>query len=293
MSKIKTLISGREKNIGNFNVRRILPEAKLRAVGPFVFFDHMGPATFAENQGMDVRPHPHIGLATVTYLFEGCIQHRDSLGSNQLIEPGAINWMTAGRGIVHSERTPESLRKSGGRINGLQCWVGLPQEFENTEPSFVHYPSSVLPSFSIQENRLKLLLGTAFGYSSPVKTHSDVLYLEVKMPQNKVLDFPTTDREVAAYLMSGKLQIDNQRIDPFTLVVMQPGENLTIEATSDAHLMILGGKNLGPRFIEWNFVATDQTQINRAKIEWQNGPSPSSELFKPVPDDQDAFVPLP
>jgi redox-sensitive bicupin YhaK (pirin superfamily) len=293
MSKIELVIMPREKDLGGFSVRRILPYATHRMVGPFIFFDHMGPAEFHMHEGMDVRPHPHIGLATVTYLFEGKIRHRDSLGSDQLIEPGAINWMTAGRGIVHSERTPDDVREAGGRVNGIQCWVALPNEHEDVAPSFFHHGAASLPKFKIGDVRLNLLVGTAFGHESPVKVYSDIFYLEVLMPKGSQLNFPAGDREVAAYVVDGQVRIDGQAVEPYTMAVLNSGEDLDLEATQESRVLLLGGAPVGERFIYWNFVASSRERLEAAKKEWAPGPSGDSVRFRPVPGDSAEFIPLP
>jgi len=291
MSKIELIIAPREKDLGGFHVRRILPYAKHRMVGPFVFFDHMGPATFAAGEGIDVRPHPHIGLSTVTYLFEGKIRHRDSLGSDQIIEPGAINWMTAGRGIVHSERSPEDFRRSGGRMNGIQVWVALPEEHEDTEPGFFHHPAMTLPEFEIEGVNLKLLLGSAFGYQSPVKTHSELFYLDVKLPQGSRLNFPAHG-EAAVYLAEGNVNLEGQALSPFSMAVIRKCETLAIEASEPSRVMLLGGQPVGERFIYWNLVSSKKGKLEEAKKDWTGGPRPGAR-FGEIPGDNQEFIPLP
>lgn len=294
MQNIEIVIQPREKDLGGFSVRRILPYATHRMVGPFIFFDHMGPALFHLNEGMDVRPHPHIGLATVTYLFEGKIRHRDSLGSDQMIEPGAINWMTAGKGIVHSERTPEELRLKETRMNGIQCWVALPEEFEDVEPSFIHYPSHTLPEFEKEGVQFKLLIGSAYHKQSPVKTHSDLFYLEAKLPKGSQFTFPSEGQESAAYLVEGKIQADGVQMDQHTMAVAADNGDLLIEALEDSRIMLLGGKPVGKRFIYWNFVSSSQEKLEAAKKDWaQGGPRPSSDRFPLIPGDDKEFIPLP
>lgn len=293
MSSIELVISGRERDLGGFSVRRILPHAQHRMVGPFIFFDHIGPADFAANEGIDVRPHPHIGLATVTYLFEGQLQHRDSLGSNQLIEPGAINWMTAGRGIVHSERTPEELRKTGARLSGLQCWVALPEEFEETAPSFVHYTANSLPEFKIDQAQVKLLIGDAFGYQSPVKTHSDIFYLVVRLKRGAKINFELAGREAAAYVVEGSVRVNEEKIDQYAMAVGKKCGSLNIEALEDSQVMLLGGKSLGERYIYWNFVSSSKEKIEAAKLAWSQGPGDAQNRFPKVPGDEQSFIPLP
>lgn len=293
MRKVELVIPSREKDLGGFSIRRILPYATHRMVGPFIFFDHMGPAEFAPGNGMSVRPHPHIHLATVTYLYEGKIHHRDSLGSDQTIEPGAINWMTAGRGIVHSERSPEDLKKSGSRLHGIQCWVALPEASENIAPSFVHHPSATLPQFEIDGARLKLLLGSAFGKQSPVKTHSDLFYLEVFLKKAAKLNLPCDGREGAIYLVKGELKADDITLEPFSMAVGRVGEDLVVEAIEDSHFMLLGGKPVGKRFIYWNFVSSNEENIEAAKREWSPGPGEAGSRFPKIPGDDQEFIPLP
>jgi redox-sensitive bicupin YhaK (pirin superfamily) len=292
-SEIKLIIRAREKDLGGFSVRRVLPFAAHRMVGPFIFFDHMGPAEFSAGTGMSVRPHPHIHLATVTYLFEGKIHHRDSLGSDQLIEPGAINWMTAGRGIVHSERTPEELKRSGGRLNGIQCWVALPEEAEESHPSFVHHPSASLPEFMLDGVRLKLLLGTAFGKQSPVAVHSDLFYLDVSMHEGTRLVLPGDGRECAVYLVSGAVHAGGVELEPCAMAVAEVGEDLLVEARQPSRLMVLGGKPVGKRFIYWNFVSSSEASIEDAKSDWSRGPGAPNSRFATVPGDDQEFIPLP
>ncbi len=291
MSKIELVIKGREKDLGGFSVRRVLPFASHRMVGPFIFFDHMGPADFQPQDAMEVRPHPHIGLATVTYLFEGKIRHRDSLGSDQLIEPGAINWMTAGRGIVHSERTPDDLKNKARRLNGIQCWVALPLAHEQAEPSFIHYPASAIPEFNIGYVKLRLLIGTILTRHSPVKTHSDLFYIEARMPAGSTLDLPVNGREAAAYVVDGEVEIAGQTLQPFSMAVVKTGDDLSVRATQDSRLMILGGKSVGERYMFWNFVASSQEKLEAAKKEWAKGPGLGG--FPRVPGDEQEFTPLP
>ncbi len=286
------LITARERDLGGFSVRRILPYATHRMVGPFIFFDHMGPATFPPGEGMEVRPHPHINLATVTYLFEGKIRHRDSLGSDQLIEAGAINWMTAGRGIVHSERTPDDLRRTGGKMNGIQCWVALPTEHEETNPSFHHHPARTLPEFEIEGVSLKLLLGQAYGHTSPVKVHSKLFYLDVRMPKGAHLILPHENQEAAFYLVEGQVQT-TESIDALTMVVREPGQSLSLTALEDSRLMVLGGENIGSRHIYWNFVSSSEDRLNEVKADWALGPGHPGSRFPKIPGDDKEFIPLP
>ena len=287
------MISPRERDLGGFSVRRVLPYAKRRMVGPFVFFDHMGPAEFPPGKGITVRPHPHIHLATVTYLFEGKIHHRDSLGSDQNIEPGAINWMTAGRGIVHSERAPLDLLASGSRLNGIQCWVALPESAENCDPAFSHHAADSLPEFSLEDAHLKLLLGRAFGRESPVPVHSDMLYLDGQIKGGGRFRLPAEKRELAIYVAKGKLVSGGQEIPEYTMAIAKPGTALTIEAKEDSRFLLLGGEPLGERFIYWNFVSSSEENIEAAKRDWRDGPGERGSRFPKVPGDDQEFIPLP
>lgn len=290
MNNIELIIAPRERDIGGFTVRRILPYAIHRMVGPFIFFDHMGPAEFSPGEGMDVLPHPHIGLATVTYLFEGKILHRDSLGSDRVIEAGAINWMTAGKGIVHSERTPDDIRSSGGKVNGIQIWVALPEEFEESQPSFVHHPADSLPEFEMNSIKVKILLGSAFGRSSPVQIHSPLFYVELLMPKGSQFIFPAHG-EAAAYVAEGAVKVDDQKVNLHAMAVIKKCQNLNLEALEDSRVLIIGGEPVGNRFIYWNFVASSKEKLEKAKDDWKNGPGKG--IFTHIPGDEHEFVPLP
>lgn len=292
--RIALVIATRERDLGGFTVRRLLPYATHRMVGPFIFFDHMGPAVLAPGQGMDVRPHPHINLATVTYLFEGQIQHRDSLGSNQTIEPGAVNWMTAGKGIVHSERTPDPQRARGGRVHGIQLWVALPEADEESEPAFVHCPKESLPEFEITGVSLKLLLGEAYGRKSPVHVFSNLFYIDAVFPKGSSLILPAAaNLETALYTVSGRLAIEGQAGSPNEMTVAKPGQSLSVEALEDSRVMLLGGEPVGERQIFWNFVTSSSRRMTEAKADWALGPRPDSLRFKPILGDDREFIPLP
>jgi redox-sensitive bicupin YhaK (pirin superfamily) len=295
--RLEMTISPRERDLGGFSVRRLLPFATHRMVGPFIFFDHMGPAEFSAGMAMDVRPHPHVNLATVTYLFEGKIEHRDSLGSDQLIEPGAINWMTAGHGIVHSERTPEDLRDSPRKMNGIQLWVALPEEFEEIPPTFSHHPKETLPEFKVDGVEIKLLLGKLFGKKSPVRIHSDLFYAQALLKKGQTLSFKTEGREAAMYCSKGLIKIDGQEIPQFTMAVGAgaDADDFEILALEDSCVMLIGGHPIGPRFIEWNFVSSSKERLEQVKAEWKNGPGPNAKTsrFKPIPGDNKEFIPLP
>ena len=286
-SPIELLLHSSMHDLGEFEVRRTLPSKRRQRVGPFVFFDHMGPARFAAGSGVAVRPHPHIGLATLTYLYEGTILHRDSLGHVQPIEPGAVNWMTAGRGIVHSERTPPQLLGSGSRLHGLQIWLALPEEQQETDPSFVHYPQDSIPIVERDGCRVQVVAGTAFGVTSPVTTLSETLYLSARMPAGASLEVPGGVDERAVYVVSGTLRIAEQDLNVGTMAVLEPEARATLVAQTDCIAVVLGGATLpGKRYVYWNFVSNSRERIERAKDDWRNG------RFEKVPGD-DEFIPLP
>jgi hypothetical protein len=280
-------IKPQERDLGGFSVRRLLPSAARRTVGPFVFFDHMGPADFAPGHGIDVRPHPHIGLATVTYLFEGAIEHRDSLGTVQTITAGDVNWMTAGRGIVHSERSPADLRRSGYRMQGLQTWVALPRGQEGCDPAFVHHPGASLPVIDMPGVAMRLIAGSAFGQTSPVAVASSMFYIAVEMEAGASFVLPDEYEERAVYVLTGDIGINDGRLDATSMAVLNPSEPVTLRAHTPTRLMLLGGAPLdGERFLWWNFVASDRAAIEEASERWRQGG------FDPVPGETE-FIPLP
>jgi redox-sensitive bicupin YhaK (pirin superfamily) len=285
---IAQLLTGHEKDLGGgFVVRRLLPAARQRSVGPFVFFDHFGPAVEQPGVNHDVRPHPHIGLATVTYLFEGAMMHRDSLGTQQLIEPGAINWMSAGRGIVHSERRPEALRDQSFVNHGLQLWVALPQAAEEGEPSFVHTPAADIPEVAIQEARVRVLVGTAFGLTSPVVPASPTLYLDVQMAPGAVLELPPLADELALYPVQGTVAIDGQPLAQHSMAVAAAGPVLRLTSPAGARLAVVGGAALdGPRHMWWNFVSSRKERIVQASADWE------AQRMGQVPGEQE-YIALP
>ncbi len=288
MSVIDLTIVPRERDLGGFTVRRLLPYAKRRMVGPFIFLDQMGPADFAAGEGIDVRPHPHIGLATLTYLFEGEILHRDTLGSLQTITPGAVNWMTAGRGIAHSERMREEIKSQPHAMHGLQSWIALPKEAEETAPEFFHHAANVLPEWEQSGVQYKLIAGEAFGHAAPVKIYSPLFYVEIKMPAGSVVKLPDHYRERALFLVRGQLRAGDTDIAAGSMPVFAEGERVVLEARSDAHLVVLGGEPLSePRFIWWNFVSSSQERIEQAKADWEAG------RFGRIPGDAVEFIPLP
>jgi hypothetical protein len=284
---IRRLIEPRARDLGGFSVRRVLPAAGLQMVGPFIFFDHLGPAEFAPGSGIDVRPHPHIGLATVTYLYEGALVHRDSLGFVQTIEPGAVNWMTAGRGIVHSERTGDELRAAGHRIHGLQCWVALPREAEQAEPSFRHYAAASLPEFDAEDAVVRVIAGTAFGQRSPVAVLTPTLYADLRLPARGSLTLPPEHEERAVYVAEGLATVGGTVVEAGQMAVLEPGAAVRLAAVDDLRAMLLGGAPAdGPRHIWWNLVSSSREQIEQAKRDWAEG------RFPAVPGDTE-FIPLP
>lgn len=290
MSSILQVVQGLEKNIG-FPIRRILPVATLRSVGPFVFFDHMESVEFTENttEG-DVRPHPHIGLATVTYLFSGAFMHRDHLGNTQRITPGDINWMSAGRGIVHSERIPEDIRADHTPLHGLQMWVALPVAEEQGEPGFWHYPSNTLPTIKREGMALQVLVGHALGRESPVKTLHPTLYVAGRMASGKAFTIDPDYTERAVYVVSGELVIEEQILQAGEMAVLKPGEAVPIAAHGTTTFMLLGGEPLEqPRYVWWNFVASDKALIEAAKVAWENS---DQEVFPDIPGETER-IPLP
>lgn len=285
--QIELVIEGRRRDLGGFEVRRVLPSARRKLIGPFIFFDHMGPAQFSPGEGIDVRPHPHINLATVTYLFDGEILHRDSLGCVQAIRPGDVNWMTAGRGIVHSERTGSQLRAQGHRLHGIQSWVALPRSAEEVEPSFHHHPAADLPTFEVGGVPLRLIAGAAYGERSPVTTLSDMFYLEARIPAHAALGLPGHYAERGIYVVDGLVSVGGQEFGPGSLVSVVPEIDVTARGVTDSRVMLLGGSPMeGERFIWWNFVSSSRERLEQAKLDWAEG------RFDPVPGETE-FIPLP
>lgn len=285
---IELTIEPRPRDLGDgFMVRRILPVAKRRHVGPFVFLDHMGPAVFQPGQGLDVRPHPHIGLATVTYLFDGEILHRDSLGVVQPIRPGDVNWMTAGRGIVHSERTAPALRAAGHRLEGIQAWVALPAADEEAEPAFAHHPAGTLPVIERDGVRLRLIAGSAYGATAPAKVFSPMFYLDAEMKPGATLTMPHDYAERAVYVAAGQVALNGAEYSAGQMAVLKTGATVTLAAKEAARLMLLGGAPLdGERLIWWNFVSSRKDRMEQAKNDWRVG------RFPAVPGETE-FIPLP
>lgn len=271
-----------------FSVRRALPSIKSRMVGPFIFFDHFGPAEFRAGTGLDVRPHPHIGLSTVTYLFDGEIMHRDSLGTALAIRPGEINWMTAGRGIVHSERTEAGLRETGSPIHGLQMWVGLPKAHEETEPGFAHHDTSEFPVIEDAGKTVRVVTGSLYGASSPVPVLHETIFGDVLLKAGASLPVDADHEERAIYVVDGTIDIAGDKFEPGRLLVFKPGDRITVSAATDAHFVLVGGAPMdGPRHIWWNFVSSSKDRIEQAKADWKAG------HFDKVPGDEIDFIPLP
>jgi redox-sensitive bicupin YhaK (pirin superfamily) len=280
---IDLVIVPRSVDVGHFAVRRALPHVNRRMVGPFIFFDQ-----FHAGQGIDVRPHPHIGLATVTFLFDGEIMHRDSLGTAAAIRPGEVNWMTAGRGIVHSERTAPDHRREGEPIHGLQCWVALPATEEEAAPGFAHHDSAALPIVSEEGKTVRVIAGAAYGLRSPVATSWETLFADVTLAAGTTLPVDADTEERAVYLISGEVEIAGDRFTPGRLLLFRPGDRITVTAISDARLVLLGGAAMdGPRHIWWNFVSSRKERIEQAKADWKLA------RFDTVPGDDQEFIPLP
>ena len=282
------IIKGAPRNLGEgLTVARILPQASHRHVGPFVFFDHIGPVEFAPGKGIDVRPHPHIGLATITYLFEGEQDHRDSLGTWQTIRPGAVNWMTAGSGIVHSERTGPEIRAAGHRMHGIQSWVGLPSDKEEVEPGFYHAPKDDLPECEVNGVSLRIIAGEAYGLTSPVPVYSPIFYLDARFAAGSSIVLPDDYEERAVFVVEGELETGDRKATNGDMIVFEPGEPATVAAGGPVQAMLLGGAPLGHRHMYWNFVSSSKERIEQAKSDWREG------RFATVPGDDVEFIPLP
>lgn len=287
-SPLEAILRGHPRDVDGFTVSRVLPSLARKHLGPFCFFDHLGPSSLPSGRGLDVRPHPHIGLATVTYVIEGEIIHRDSLGFEQAISPGAVNWMTSGRGIVHSERTSSELRQSGSRLHVAQLWVALPQAAEEMAPEFHHHPASTLPEFQLDGVAIRLLAGSAYGRVSPVRVFSPLFYAEATLPAGSSVCLPEEHEERGVYVLSGEVACAGERIEARALAVFNAGGTPALRAEVDSRVLLLGGAPPdGPRYIEWNFVSSSLARIEQAKREWQAG------LFPKVPGDELEFIPLP
>ena len=282
---VELVIEPKEKDIGEFTVRRVLPAPEKRMVGSFIFFDHMGPAEFPPGQGIQVRPHPHIGIATVTYLFEGEIMHRDNLGFVQPIESGAVNLMTAGSGIVHSERAGDDLNETS-RLHGIQSWMALPENEQERDAAFQHYPAADLPDIDIDGVSVRVIIGEAYGHVSPVHAYSSTLYLECLMPKGSELALPDTYAEIGAYVVSGSVAIDDRSYGGGVMAVASADAVMTLVAEEESRVMVVGGEPLGKRHIYWNFVSSSRERIEKAKSDWREG------KFGKIPG-EDEFIPLP
>jgi redox-sensitive bicupin YhaK (pirin superfamily) len=281
------LVKPRLRDLGGFTVRRVLPSVPTKMVGPFIFFDHFGPVDFAPGKGADVRPHPHIGLATVTYLFEGSMLHRDSLGTVQPIEPGAVNWMTAGSGIVHSERTPREAREHGHRLHGIQTWVALPKDHELVAASFSHQSKASLPESRQDGVSVRLLAGTGFGKRAPTPTFSSMVYAALELERGAGLELPPEHEQRGVYAVEGELSVGGEAVPPQHLAILPAGEGLRLEASTHARAMLVGGEPMdGDRLIWWNFVASTRALIDAASERWRK------QDFLPVPGETE-FIPLP
>lgn len=290
-SAVDLVIETRARDlVEGFKVRRALPSRRMRMVGPFIFFDQMGPEVLKEGKGLDVAPHPHIGLATVTYLFKGELLHRDNLGFIQPIRPGEVNWMTAGRGIAHSERTPADLRRDSSELFGIQSWVALPTKYEETEPAFAHHRANVLPIIEADGKLVRLICGSLYGAHSPVQTFSEMFYADITLKKNARLSVPIEHEERAAYVVEGSIGLipEGGTFDAGQLLVFRPGAEIILTAAvSSARLMLLGGEPLDrKRHIWWNFVSSSRERIEQAKKDWRGG------RFAPVPEENE-FIPLP
>jgi redox-sensitive bicupin YhaK (pirin superfamily) len=287
-SSIELLIDARPRDLGGFTVRRVLPSPRRRLVGPFIFLDQMGPVSLPAGAGFDVRPHPHIGLATVTYLFEGEFVHRDSLGSLQMIQPGAVNWMVAGRGIVHSERSSPEAKVQGWHGHGIQSWVALPLEHEEDAPSFQHHPAASIPRVEGDGVLLDVVAGSSFGVRSPVTVLLPTLYVHARLERSAKLTIEPEHQERGVYVVEGAIVCDGRRIAPGTMAVLRPGQTVVAEAAEATRLMLVGGATVeGARHVHWNFVSSSKERIEQAKHDWKAG------NFPKVPGDESEFIPLP
>jgi redox-sensitive bicupin YhaK (pirin superfamily) len=283
---IELIVEPREKELGGFSVRRVLPSAQRKMVGPWIFFDHMGPANFPASTGINVRPHPHIGIATVTYLFEGEILHRDTLGSYQPIVPGDINLMVAGRGIAHSERERPEVTAVTHTLHGFQLWLALPEAQEEIEPAFYHYPGAAIPQVTVANVPVRVMMGSAYGVTSPVKLFSDTLYLEAHLQAGQRLQLPPTE-ERAIYVAKGSLTVNGTLVPEHAMAFFANAPGITVEATSDTRLALIGGESFSQRHIEWNFVSSRKERIEQAKDDWRAG------RFPKVIGDEQEFITLP
>ncbi len=294
LEDIETLIIPRARDLGGFEVRRALPAPKRQMVGPFIFFDQMGPAEFLTGQGIDVRPHPHIGLGTVTYLFEGEFEHRDSLGTHQMIYPGEVNWMVAGNGVTHSERTSAATRRGESRLFGIQTWVALPEQDEERDAAFEHHGAEALPVLEGEGKRLRLIMGRGWGETAPVGTFSDMFYADIRLDPGAMLPLPEDHEDRGLYVVGGAVGIAGETFEAGRMMVFRPGDAITVRAGEQgARLLALGGETMGgPRHIWWNFVASSKEKIEAAKAAWAEGDWAHGRFRLPPGDDAE-FIPLP
>ena len=287
-AEMELIIVPRTVDIGGFEVHRALPFQEKRMVGPFIFWDQMGPGEFVAGSGVDVRPHPHIGLSTVTYLFDGNMDHKDSLGNDVRIKPGDVNLMSAGRGIVHSERTGQDVRQNSSRLFGIQSWLAQPKTLERSDPEFIHVGAAKIPTIETKELSGRLILGEFQGAQSPIKTQWDTLYLELKMKKEASIVIPRTTEERALFLVTGKVEIGGTNYHNRQMMVLRPGSDIRVKGCDDVHLILLGGAVMdGPRYIWWNFVSSSVDRIKSAAEDWRN------KKFAIIPGDEEEFIPLP
>ena len=294
INSIDTIIIPRARDLGGFEVRRALPAPQRQMVGPFIFFDQAGPAEFITGKGIDVRPHPHIGLATVTYLYKGEFQHRDSLGTDQMIYPGEVNWMIAGNGVTHSERTSEATRSSPHSLFGIQTWVALPDNHEETDAAFEHHKEDSLPFIEDDGKQVRLIIGRAYGEQAPVSTFTEMFYADAVLEAGALLPLPDDHEDRGLYIVSGSVEISGDVFESGQMMVFRPGDKISVKAGAQgARLMLLGGETLnGPRYISWNFVASSKEKIEHAKEAWAQGDWEHGRFQLP-PGDEDEFIPLP
>jgi len=294
LDRIETIIVPRSRDLGGFEVRRALPSPKRQMVGPFIFFDQMGPADFLTGKGIDVRPHPHIGLATVTYLYRGEFQHRDSLGTDQMIYPGEVNWMIAGQGVTHSERTSAETRAQPHKLFGIQTWVALPEDAEETGAGFEHHGQGALPYFDAEGKKVRLIIGAAYGERAPVKTFTEMFYLDAALDPGVLMPLPDDHEDRGVYVVEGAIEVGGDTFEAGRMMVFRPGDSISVKAgPAGARLILLGGETLnGPRYIWWNFVASSREKIEHAKRAWAEGDWAHGRFQLP-PGDTDEFIPLP
>ncbi|MBB95290.1 MAG: hypothetical protein CML68_11940 [Rhodobacteraceae bacterium] len=294
VDSIETLIVPRARDLGDFEVRRALPAPKRQMVGPFIFFDQMGPAEFVTGQGIDIRPHPHIGLATVTYLYQGKFHHRDSLGTDQWIEPGAVNLMTAGHGVTHSERVDGDMLKAPYDLFGIQTWIALPEDKEDMDADFLHVPKAELPFLQAEGKEVRLILGDAYGETAPAATPSEMFYADAALQPGAAIPLPDNHEDRGAYVVGGSVEVAGKTYDSGQMMVFRPGDSVSLKAGPEgARLLLLGGATLeGPRHIWWNFVASSKEKIEAAKEAWREGDWEHGRFQLP-PTDKDEFIPLP